>query len=58
MKVDKIRLMLDAMVDIVEDDSMPWKEKLEQIQRVAYADKRSGDAFDEFTSWFMEEEDA
>jgi len=56
--VDKIRLMLDAMVDIVEDDSMPWKEKLEQIQRVAYADKRSGDALDEFTSWFMEEEDA
>jgi hypothetical protein len=58
MTMNKISVMLDLIVDIVDDDNTPWTEKRDRIKAALEGNERIKTAFEEFMAWFEEAEDA
>ena len=56
MDVKVIMAMLDAMAEVV-DDHQPWKEKVEEIHKVAKSSEKWDLALGEFLAWFEEDDD-
>lgn len=53
-----IEKLLDLIIDIVADQTAPWKDKKAAIDSIRNSNGEADTAFAEFISWFDEGEEA